>query len=137
MWQGFYMELERNLDEGDWGYVANPSGGFWGYWWHWCQISSDSTIELYLQFEQDKLCIKAYSKAETRPKLSWTNQIVEISKEKGLIIDPPTKRRIGKTMTLAIVKSEEIFQSIVPDIEPVIKKLKEIEVFVTEVSSKI
>lgn len=135
-WQGFYLELEKRLGKGDWGYVANPSGGFLGYWWHWCPMSIDPTIELYLQFEQDKLCIKAYSKAETQPKLFWTNRIVALSKERHLPVNSPKRRRVGKTMTLAIVELNNLFD--VPlRFDATIEKLKDIEDFVTYASQQI
>lgn len=135
-WQGFYMALEDKLGKGDWGYVANPSGGFLGYWWHWCPLTIDPTIELYLQFEQDKLCIKAYSKAETRPLLSWSTQIESLAFHVPLPIFSPHKRRIGKTMTLAVVESKFLFD-IPLDFDSIIEKLKAIERFVTELSKQI
>lgn len=135
-WQGFYLSLEDKLGKGDWGYVANPSGGFLGYWWHWCPLAIDSTIELYLQFEQDKLCIKAYSKAETKPLLSWTDQIVDNAKSNNLPVTPPGKRRIGKTMTLAVVQLDYLLD--VPlNLESTVKKLIVLASFVTQVSQKI
>lgn len=135
-WQGFYMALEDKLGNGDWGYVANPSGGFLGYWWHWCPLKIDPTIELYLQFEQDKLCVKAYSKAETRPLLSWSNQIEYLAKNESLPIISPHKRRIGKTMTLAVVNLDYLFN--VPlNIDSTIVKLHTIEKFIENVSRQI
>lgn len=132
-WQGFYLSLEENLGKGDWGYVANPSGGFLGFWWHWCPIIIDPTIELYLQFEQDKLCIKAYSKAATQPILFWTNQIVDLAKTKNLSVRFPDKRRKGKTMTLAVVDLNNIFD-IPLNLDSTIQKLNVLASFVTQVS---
>ena len=45
-WVGFYLELQNNLSSGEWDYVANPRGGFLGYWWHW---QGDDDCEQYLQ----------------------------------------------------------------------------------------
>ena len=135
-WQGFYLSLEEQLGEGDWGYVANPSGGFLGYWWHWCPIAIDPSIELYLQFEQDKLCIKAYSKAETQPILSWTNQIVDFARANNLPVRFPDKRRKGKTMTLAVVDLNQLFD-IPLNLNATIQKLTDIASFVSQVSQKI
>lgn len=135
-WQGFYIKLEDLLKDGDWGYVANPSGGFLGYWWHWCPMKTDLTIELYLQFEQDKLCIKAYSKAETRPQFVWTDQIVKLSKAEDLHVEFPNRRKIGKTMTLAVIKLEYLFD--VPlNFDMTIEKLNKLKDFVTKVSQQI
>ena len=133
-WQGFYMALEDKLSNGDWGYVSNPSGGFLGFWWHWCPLKNDPTIELYLQFEQDKLCVKVYSKSETRPLLSWTDQIVKFAKNESLHITAPSRRRIGRTMTLAVVELDYLFD--VPlNIDATIGKLHEIEKFIDDACS--
>lgn len=135
-WQGFYLFLEEKLGKGDWGYVANPSGGFLGYWWHWCPLEIDPTIELYLQFEQEELCIKAYSKAETQPVFSWTNQIVDFAKLNNLPVRFPKRRRKGKTMTLAIVDLNYLLD-IPLNLDSTIQKLITLESFITQVSKKI
>ncbi len=31
-WVGFYLELQKRLGDGHWDYVANPNGGFLGFW---------------------------------------------------------------------------------------------------------
>ena len=54
-WQGFYKELESRVDIDSWGYVANPSGGFLGAWWHFID---EKDCTMYLQLEQGKLCFK-------------------------------------------------------------------------------
>ena len=56
-WQGFYNELHRQYNDLEWDYVPNPAGGFMGAWWHW-QPNGGLGTRFYLQFEQDKLCIK-------------------------------------------------------------------------------
>ena len=61
-WQGFYMALEKELQTGDWGYVPNKQGGFWGFYWHWKKASSNPDVDIYLQLEEKKLCVKAYQK---------------------------------------------------------------------------
>lgn len=53
-WIGFYQELQRRLQDGNWKYVSNPSGGFLGMWCFW-------TGDLYLQLEQERLCFKVHS----------------------------------------------------------------------------
>lgn len=49
--QGFYMWLEDRIG-GDctWHYVANPAGGFIGYYWNW-RLQSGARCRLYLQIE--------------------------------------------------------------------------------------
>ena len=134
-WQGFYMRLEDELRTGDWGYVSNPSGGFLGYWWHQQSVRNDSTIDLYLQFEQDKLCIKAYSNGESRPQFGWTNRFVQNAKELGLPVNFPHKRRTGTTMTLAVVDLDYILGDV--SMNAVIEKLHKIEQLVDDASSSL
>lgn len=59
---GFYSELTdpyHRLSLGEYfngNYV--PKGGFIGFWWNFKPLSNFGNIDLYLQFEWDKLCIK-------------------------------------------------------------------------------
>ena len=53
-WQGFFLELEKRLCEGEWDLVPYP-GCFWGYWWNYRWLG-DCGIKL--QIEQSKVCIK-------------------------------------------------------------------------------
>lgn len=54
-WQGFYKFLESKIAVDSWGNVPNPSGGFLGLWWGGVE---NEEIQMYLQFEESKLCIK-------------------------------------------------------------------------------
>lgn len=61
-WIGFYQWLQQAMDIGDnsytaWKYVANPSGGFMGYFWAF-KATGLSDTEIYLQLEHERLCIK-------------------------------------------------------------------------------
>lgn len=102
-WQGFYMALEKELNTGDWGYVANPSGGFLGFWWNWKNIASNPDVQIYLQFEQTKLCVKAYQKNGVKEGIKYSDQIIRLAAENRITFTKPSKRRCGKTMTLAHV----------------------------------
>ncbi|TSI08307.1 PD-(D/E)XK nuclease family protein [Lysinibacillus sp. BW-2-10] len=97
-WQGFYLELQKELP-GDWDYVSNASGGFWGFWW-------DSSKEhyYYLQLEQTKLCIKidatnAENKAKVRNEAM--EKVLSESKEQDLFLQRPARLGNGRTMTIA------------------------------------
>ena len=129
-WQGFYMSLETELGTGDWGYVANPNGGFWGFWWHWKQLCSRPEVELYLQFEQNKLCVKAYNKNAKNDGIQYSNKLIKFAKEKN-IPTLPIKRRTGITMTLTAIDLQNFDTLDMPD---VIKQLREIENFLDEAS---
>ena len=133
-WQGFYMNLEKELNNGDWGYVANPSGGFWGFWWHWCKMPTDSPIELYLQFEQKNLCIKAYNIGEGKVSIEYSDKVIREARKNGIPIKESIRRRTGKTMTLAVVKLQNFDMLNMPDL---LRQLKEIESFLDIVSKEL
>ncbi|MBT2644637.1 PD-(D/E)XK nuclease family protein [Bacillus sp. ISL-41] len=96
-WQGFYMELQKEFD-GNWGYVSNRRGGFWGFWW-----KSLSDRSYYLQLEENKLCVKL--EAEEGMDLSRVRKVMGAvlleSELKGLQVQKPSRLRAGKTMTIA------------------------------------
>lgn len=57
-WIGFFSELQKQLG-GNWDYVANASGGFLGFWWHWhFATHKENDFEFYLQLEENQLVIK-------------------------------------------------------------------------------
>jgi len=65
-WIGFFMVLydDRHklyepftTDEANWNYVANPTGGFYGFWWYFKNLSNKPFVP-YLQLEQNSLCFK-------------------------------------------------------------------------------
>lgn len=45
-WKGFFLRLQKEIEDLGWDYVAATSGGFWGCWW-----SLDSNKGLYCQIE--------------------------------------------------------------------------------------
>jgi hypothetical protein len=68
--RGFFTHLTKNgvlgAQDFDWGYVSNPTGGFWGLWWD--RFSADKLAKanlrkewldtLYLQIENDIIAFK-------------------------------------------------------------------------------
>jgi hypothetical protein len=129
-WQGFYMALEKELQTGDWGYVANPSGGFLGFWWHWNSIASNTDVDIYLQLEEKKLCVKSYQKGGVEKGYIYSSQLVELAKEKNISLVKPDRLRKGTTMTLAVHTLPDTAN--LPDI---VQLLREIENFLDEASS--
>ena len=111
-WQGFYLVLHETVGEedskADWGYVANPSGGFFGFWWHFA-VSPQGDYWSYLQWEKDRLCYKIgfppevfgvegwKSKAD-EIRTRWSKTLLNLDSE---LSDKNTKT--GKTMTVAKV----------------------------------
>lgn len=141
-WQGFYMCLERELHCGDWGYVPQKDGGFQAFWWNYATIASDNSMHLYLQFEQDqegkpRLCIKVGCQGDSRPLLKWSNTIIQKAKEHSLCLSYPSRRRIGKTMTLAVMKNDYVFSETPMNIGKVCSVLKDLGMIIPEIANSL
>lgn len=126
-WQGFYIQLEHFIDDIDWSYVANPSGGFLGAWWH--QVDSqDGNVQMYLQFEEQKLCFKIWyegdNRSETRDR--YRQALLENSVHNPEIIKPK-RLGAGTYMTIAVVNAEDLFGTSVINIESIVSKLRQYE----------
>ena len=128
-WQGFYMALEKELQTGDWGYVPNKQGGFWGFYWHWKKASSNPDIDIYLQLEEKKLCVKACQKDGVEKGHIYSSQLVELAKEKNISLIKPDRLRKGTTMTLAVHKFPDTANFL-----DIVQLLREIENFLDEAS---
>jgi hypothetical protein len=105
-WKGFYTELQKTLEDARWDYVANPSGGFLGFWWHFL---GDDQCEQYLQIEQDKFCFKIWVKdQEKRRELRehWHQRILEVCSRHGLKAKRPDRFGNGNYMTVAILDQD-------------------------------
>lgn len=100
-WQGFFLALQDRLGEGDWQSVANPSGGFMGFWWHW-------RGDKYLQLENEKLCFKVMVPDEAQQTAKWWewhSALMAVNGVDGLTIKKPVRRE-GKWMTVAVLEGE-------------------------------
>jgi hypothetical protein len=96
-WKGFFLVLQERLGEGDWKYVANPSGGFMGFWWHW-------QGDKYLQLENEKLCFKIMVPKEgeqTTKWHEWHKALMAENNATGPRITKPVRRK-GRWMTVAV-----------------------------------
>jgi len=125
-WQGFYKELEKRLNLTSWDYVSNPSGGFLGAWWHFTPIGDG---QMYLQFEEKKLCFKVYYDEEgdrSEFRWKWFNRLVETAEKlEHPEIVKPARFGAGYYMTIAVVEADDLFGNEVVDVEKLIDKLKE------------
>lgn len=106
-WIGFYTRLKEELKAGNWDYVANPSGGFLGFWWHW---HGDNKCEQYLQLEEDKLCFKIWvgegeDKRELRSR--WHSLVKnESANFSELAIKKPARFGSGTYMTVCVNRDD-------------------------------
>jgi hypothetical protein len=108
-WQGFYLEIRKQLSEGEWDYVANAAGGFYYYLWH---KHSDQDSEQYLQIEQAypgrlcfKICVKDLDKRSSLRE-TWKNRILDAARRVDLPVRKPKKFGTGETMTVAVLDRE-------------------------------
>ena len=105
-WIGFYLRLQKELEDGNWDYVPNPSGGFLGMWWH---FQGNQKCEQYLQLEDDKLCFKIWvDKSQDRRDLRsmWHSRIKEKGSEYDLVLEKPARFGNGTYMTVCIYGGE-------------------------------
>ena len=124
-WQGFYKALEKKLELKSWDYVANPSGGFLGAWWHFRPIVDG---EMYLQFEEKKLCFKIYYDGNRdRSEVRWEqyNKLMNLAKQQEFNeIQKPVRFGAGQYMTIAVVDPDYLFGQGIIDMEELVNKLK-------------
>ena len=105
-WKGFYTEIQLQLQAGKWDYVANPAGGFLGFWWYF--VGTDE-CEVYLQLEQDKFCFKiSVDDADKRRDLRqyWYEQISSKCQNYEIKARRPDRFGNGQYMTVAILDQE-------------------------------
>ena len=129
-WQGFYMEIEKHCNDIQWGYVPNPSGGFWGAWWHFKEPKNNKNLEMYLQFEEAKMCIKiCYDGPENKTIIR--NICFEALMETAALLAPevvrPDKFGAGTYMTIGVVKPEHLFGDKNIIVQDILAKLSKYE----------
>ena len=104
-WQGFYMELEKQLEMGNWGADFYKDG----FSLPLCPITADEKqIQLYLYIDKYRnLCIKAKCKANCSPTNGWEgiiNKIESALKSKDLVFDYVKSISDGKDIKLCDIK---------------------------------
>lgn len=113
-WKGFYLNLQKYRNDANWDYVANPSGGFLGFWWHFSKVEN---LQLYLQIEQEwdeknsngKLCFKIHvddKERQSSMRNFWHEAIIKIGLDNELNIVKPHRFGTGACMTVAMIKGE-------------------------------
>lgn len=133
--KGFYIELQNKLGEGEWDYVANPSGGFLGFWWG---FSGSKECKQYMQIEskynknikqyESKLCvkIKVFDKEKRRHyRTEYFNTLMKKSND----FKKPDRFGNGTYMTIGILNDDfrKTNDPGVLDIQETVKYLKNLQ----------
>lgn len=109
-WKGFYIELQKQLGQGDWDYVPQRNGGFMGFWWSWKKHNYDEFEYLaYLQLEQTKFCFKVTCEKTNKSREIrdfYRSKLYPKAHQRG--IDIYQNGRIGTWMTVAALKQQYI-----------------------------
>jgi hypothetical protein len=112
-----FNELKKTYIAGaDWGYVPNKNGGFMAMYWQ--GIALNDILNIYLQIEENKLCIKIGVKEKSKEKESRKKmyELLVVNNEKlgkekyNIKLQKPERFGTGKHMTIAIVSSHELIE---------------------------
>ena len=141
-WRGFYSYLDVTIPVKDWCYVANPSGGFLGLWWHY---TSWKDYNVYLQIEKGKdggrLCFKINQVTDNHYNIrsEWAKRLRDHANGAGLKEELEfTKFHKGNNMTVAYIGQHDWLgpdDSII-DLEQVLARLHKYERFLDECVSR-
>ena len=151
-WTGFYMELQERLGEDDkkrnWGYVANPNGGFLGFWWHFQGDKDTCRQFLQLEYRHEKskenknndgknkvvkgrlsFKIEVKNKDERKKYRSkWHKALKERAKEYGLDLAKPFRFGNGETMTVCLLNGDyRVTKNGIIDMDKTVEVLKKAE----------
>ncbi len=139
--EGFYIELEKNIKDCDWGQVNNPSGAFLGFWYCW--MGNNDFRDIYIQienrFEAGIQVVVKVSDDNISVDLLYKSLggLIEIGKKYGISLSKPSKFRAGGTSTLAIYN--EVFPSEIDsevNVDKILEKLKLLERVIEEFCEK-
>ena len=130
-WIGFFQYLQSYLGEGNWGYVANPSGGFMGFWGLGHKV--ENNIDIYLQIEQKKICFKmSVPNKESRSKVR--NEFYKLFKteasEFDLKVTKPKRFGSGRHMTFAVLDTDVFDSENSIDLQQVNRLMDELQKFI-------
>lgn len=105
-WQGFFVKLQEKLKQGSWGYVANQSGGFYGFWWN-------GGKHAYLQIEavraEQNLVFKIHVKEKEQRRVKRIEAHKSVTKAfygTEFRIKKPKRFGNGETMTVALLDGD-------------------------------
>jgi len=138
-WIGFYMALKKELGGGDWGYVANPSGGFLGF-----RFSGHNNAYLQLEKKREEpgnLCFKIEvleRERQTADRWAWHAAFMEASKNTEFSLKKPDRFGKGTYMTVCVLDEEyRKTNNEVLDMQGTVQKIQKISDFMKTVSLEV
>jgi hypothetical protein len=147
-WKGFYQHLEEKISLTWWGYVNNPSGGFWCAVLIWPMWKG---FPVHMQLEQRRLCFKiSFDKNEIDIEESeydkntsqdeWQQIVLSAAKRQGIteITRPRSYVHRGTNRTVAIVSEQDWLGNgeTMIDLESVVARLNKYKSFIKEVAKE-
>ena len=158
-WQtvnGFYEEMQGVIWEtGSWagyGYVSNPSGGFWGLWYgpNDCSIiwENEFKVVLYLQVEtkwnydssryEYRVCTKMEDQSNQKDNarvLTIRDKVIE--RQGDYNFERPTKLRWGAVMTIGEYKTDKDNPSYEEFRDVIIKAMEKYQLLLNAIRSEL
>ena len=122
------MSIKDNNDA-KWDYVSNSSGGFLGFWWH---FKKNDEVTIYLQFEQDKVCVKIEYEGDNRSEVrnKYHDILIREAHKFQASIERPKRFGSGIYMTIGIIPSKNIFGDGCINIKKMIELLEKYELVI-------
>ena len=100
-WKGLYQQIERSRGLVNWGYVPNPSGGFWNAVLNWLKCDG---VNPYMQIEQGNLCLKVGEVYENRRAVRERfHHLLMEGALPEMRLERPSRFGSGNFMTVAII----------------------------------
>ena len=137
---GFFKYVDDNIHNkgNNWGYVPNPNGGFCGFWWH--IVADNEGYTNYLQFEDNKLCIKLGEVYENQSDVRNKKvlKLCEIAKNHNIRIEKPSRYGYGTYTTLGIININYWFieqEKGIISIDETLKRLANLQEIVDELAA--
>lgn len=137
-WKGFYTALQKELGNGEWGYVPQRNGGFLGFWWcfKWKQMNVEIGYDFYLQLEHSKFCFKMSPEkreAAEESRNHFRSLLYPKANKHGVKVYQ--NGRIGQWMTVAALSEPYIktFENGFLDMKSTVENIKKIEKMLSEI----
>jgi hypothetical protein len=120
-WRGFFMRVYNNRDQfysitqGDganWNYVANPAGGFFGFWWYFKSLQNN-LFTPYLQLENSALCFKIEVKDKTKRAIAREEAFQKLKKIAAQLGISSVKRpeRMGNGQYMTVLRWDDDYRA--------------------------